>query len=397
VNTPPNLPAFPVLRPALAMCRPYRRQLGWAFLTLLGSLGSTLAGPALVSYAINHGLVHHHDLHVIEGAGVAYLVMAVAFFAFTRVQTRMFSGIGELVLNDLRKRVFKHLLAQPLEFFESESSAQLLSRTTADIDVLESLVQSGIGSFLTSVGLFFTSLVVLLVMSPVLFGVTLVCLAPVLYAAARYRVRSSRAYTAVRLRIGDTLATLDEGLAGVRVVQAFRQEHRMERVFHRRNTEQLEATLETARIATFFFPKVEGTGVLTTALLLVIGGFLVHVGLTTVGAVAAFVLYTSNLFGAVNSVSQLFDLLQSSGAALGTVFTLLGTEPAMKNPSDPVPLPCRGTLRLSSVTFAYRPLAGVPGGPDLGPGPDNAEFADLTEGPERRGSWPRPWWPPPGP
>ena len=362
------------------MLRPYRRPLGWAFATLLGSLASTLAGPALVSYAINHGLVHHHDLRVIEGAGLAYLAVAVAYFAFTRVQTRMFSGIGELVLNDLRKRVFKHLLAQPLEFFDSESSAQLLSRMTADIDVLESLVQSGIGSFLTSVGLFFTSLVVLLVMSPVLFGVTLVCLAPVLYAAARYRARSSRAYTAVRLRIGDTLATLDEGLAGVRVVQAFRQERRMEHVFRRRNTQQLEATLETARIATFFFPKVEGTGVVTTALLLVIGGFLVHLGLTTVGAVAAFVLYTSNLFGAVNSVSQLFDLLQSSGAALGTVFTLLGAQPAMRDPTDPVALPERGTLRLSKVTFTYRPPAGTVSGLGLVREPDDADLGDLAGG-----------------
>src|SRR5579875_2979539 len=354
MSTTPTPSPVPVLRPMLAMLRPYQRSLALAFSTLLGSLGCTLAGPALVSYAINHGLVHHHDLHVVEGAGVAYLVVALAFFGFTRAQTQMFSGTGELVLNDLRKRVFNHLLAQPLEFFDHESSAQLLSRMTADIDVLESLVQSGIGSFLTSVGLFFSSLVVLLVMSPVLFGVTLACLAPVLWAAARYRASSSRAYSAVRLRIGDTLATLDEGLAGVRVVQAFRQERRMERVFQRRNAEQLEATLETARIATFFFPKVEGTGVLTTALLLLIGGFFVHLGLTSVGAVAAFVLYTSNLFGAVNSVSQLFDLLQSSGAALGTVFTLLGTEPAMQGPADPVPLPRRGPLELANVSFAYR-------------------------------------------
>jgi ATP-binding cassette subfamily B protein len=335
------------------MLRPYRRDLVIALLTLVGSLGSTLAGPALVSYAINHGLVHHRDLHVIEAAGVAYLIVAIAFFAFTRVQTRMLSGIGELVLNDLRKRVFKHLLAQPLSFFDSESSAQLLSRMTADIDVLESLVQSGIGSFFTSVGLFFASLVVLLVMSPLLFGVTLACLIPVLLASARYRTSSTRAYTAVRHRVGDTLATLDEGLAGVRVVQAFRQERRMEHQFHRRNNEQLEATLETARLAARFFPKVEGTGVLATALLLLIGGVLVRAGLTSVGAVAAFVLYTSNLFGAVQSVSQLFDLLQSSGAALGTVFTLLATEPTMTDPPTPVPLPTRGALELSDVSFAY--------------------------------------------
>ncbi len=347
----------PILRPSLGLLRPYRRDLAIALSTLLGSLACVLAGPALVSYAINHGLVHHHDARVIEVAGVLYLCLALGFFFFSRVQTRMLSGTGELILNDLRKRVFRHLLAQPLAFFESESSAQLLARMTADIDVLESLVQSGIGSFLTSVGLFFTSLIVLVVMSPVLFGVTVICLIPVTLAAARYRVTSTRAYTLVRHRIGDTLATLDEGLAGVRVVQAFRQERRLERQFGVRNKQQLEATLDTARLSARFFPLVEGSGVLSAAALLLLGGVFVHLHLTSVGVVAAFILYTTNLFAAVQSVSQLFDLLQSSGAALGTVFSLLSVEPTMQDPPHPVALAPHGALELDHVGFAYPPRA----------------------------------------
>jgi ATP-binding cassette subfamily B protein len=343
----------PILRPSLAMLGRYRRDVIVAGISLVGSLAATLAGPALVSWTINHGLVSHHSLRVIEEAGVAYVIVALAFFGFTRVQTRLLSGIGERVLNDLRKRVFAHLLAQPLGFYESESSAQLLTRMTADIDVLESLVQSGIGSTLTAVGLFFASLIVLLVMSPVLFGVTVVCLLPVLVAASRYRITSTRAYTAVRHRIGDTLASFDEGLAGVRVVQAFRQERRLEGQFEERNREQLEANLETIRLGAFFFPKVEGTGVLTMAVLLLVGGVLVRAGLTSVGDVAAFVLYTANLFGAIQSISQLFDLLQSSGAALGTVFALLEVAPTMADPTAPTALPERGELTLQQVGFSY--------------------------------------------
>ncbi|HTW97392.1 MAG TPA: ABC transporter ATP-binding protein, partial [Acidimicrobiales bacterium] len=345
--------AVPVLRPSLAMLRPYRREAAVAAATLVGSLGATLAGPALVSWTINHGLVHHHSLRVVDEAGIAYIVVGLIFFVCTRNQTRLLSGIGERVLNDLRKRVFGHLLAQPLGFYETESSAQILTRMTADIDVLESLVQSGIGSTLTAVGLFFASLVVLVVMSPVLFGVTVVCLVPVVVAAGHYRTTSTRAYTAVRHRIGDTLATFDEGLAGVRVVQAFRQERRIEGQFEERNREQLEANIETVRLGAFFFPKVEGTGVLTMALLLLIGAVLIRAGLTSVGDVAAFVLYTANLFGAIQSISQLFDLLQSSGAALGTVFTLLAVEPAMADPDNPVGLPVRGEISLDEVSFAY--------------------------------------------
>ncbi len=342
-----------LVRETLAMLRPYRGRVALALLTVAGALGTSLAGPALVEYLIDDGLVHHHSMRVVDVAGGAYLLVAIASFAFTRWQTSLLSGTGELVLNDLRKRVFSHLLAQPMSFFDTESSGQLLSRMTADIDTLESLVQSGIGTFVMSIGLFVASIVVLVVIAPLLFVATAACLVPIVVAAARYRVASTSAYRAVRLRIGETLASLDEGLAGVRVIQAFRQEPAVGERFEARNRDQLEAELRTVRLASVFFPKVEGTGVLATAVILLVGGVFVHLHLTSIGAVAAYVLYVGNLFNSIQSLSQLFDLLQSSGAALSTVVTLLDTEPAMADPERPVPLPERGALELAGVEFAY--------------------------------------------
>jgi ATP-binding cassette subfamily B protein len=82
-----------------------------------------------------------------------------------------------------------------------------------------------------------------------------------------------------------------------------------------------------------------------------------------VGIIAAFVLYLANLFNAITSLSALFDLLQSSGAAMATVFGLLEVGPAMVDPERPSPLPRRGSLELESVHFAY----GVGADDDLGP------------------------------
>jgi ATP-binding cassette subfamily B protein len=333
---------------------------------VLGALATTLAGPSLVQYAINDGLVNHHSMRVVNIAGIAYLAVTAGSFLFTRWQTRLLSGTGELVLNDLRKRVFAHLLAHPLSFYDTESSGQLLSRMTADIDVLESLVQSGLGTFVMSVGLFFASIVVLIVISPIMFVATGICLIPVLIAAAHYRTNSTRAYTAVRARIGETLSALDEGLAGVRVIQAFRRERRIGEDFKVKNQRQYETEMDTVRLSSRFFPKVEGSGVVATAMILVIGGLLVHLDLTSVGAVAAYVLYVANLFNSIQSLSQLFDLLQSSGAALGTVVTLLDTTPEMVDPTEPVALPSHGTLELSGVHFTYGHNDAVLGGADGG-------------------------------
>jgi len=342
-----------------ASLKPYWGRIALAVVVLLAALGATLAGPALVGWAINRGLVEHRSMRVIDIAGGAYVGVSAAYFVLTRVQTLMVSGIGERYLNDLRKRVFNHLLAQPLGFFESESSGQLLSRMTADIDVLESLVQSGLSSFVTSIGLFVAVMVVLIVMSPLLWAVVVVSLVPALVAAARYRTSSTRAYGAVRELIGSALATLDESLAGVRVVQAFRQEEATIERFRKVNAEQLEGELATVRLSSRFFPKIEWSGVMSSVIVLVAGALMVAAHLTTVGTVAAFVLYLANLFNAITSLSQLFDLLQSSGAALGTVYKLLSVGPAMTDRPNPVHLPPTGALELQSVAFAYEPRDGA--------------------------------------
>jgi ATP-binding cassette subfamily B protein len=342
-----------VFRPALALLRPYLGRAGAAVAVLVAALGTTLAGPYLVGYAINHGLVHHHSMTTVELAGGAYFAVSVAYFFLTRLQTLMVSGIGESYLADLRRSVFGHLLAQPLAFFESESSGQLLSRMTADIDVLETLVQSGLSSFVTSIGLFIAVMAVLVLLSPLLSVVVAISLVPVIVSALRYRRSSTRAYGAVREQIGDALASLDEHLAGVRVLQAFRQEAEMVERFRRVSGAQLEGELATVRLSSRFFPKVEFSGVMASVTVLLAGAALVEAHMTSVGTVAAFVLYLANLFNAISSLSQLFDLLQSSGAALRTVGQVLSVSPAMTAPERPAPLPEMGPLELCSVDFAY--------------------------------------------
>jgi ATP-binding cassette subfamily B protein len=346
------MPGF--LGPVVSSLRPYRRRIAVAVAVLVASLAATLAGPALVGWAINDGLVQHHSFRVVDIAGAAYVLVSLAYFVFTRVQTLMVSGIGERYLNDLRKRVFSHLLAQPLAFFESESSGQLLSRMTADIDVLESLVQSGLSSFVTSIGLFIAVMVVLFVMSPLLSLVVAVSLVPAIVSAARYRSRSTKAYAEVRALIGDALASLDESLAGVRVVQAFRQEQATIERFKQVNQAQLEGELATVRLSSRFFPKIEWSGVMSSVVVLLAGALLVEQHMVTVGTVAAFVLYLANLFTAITSLSALFDLLQSSGAALSTVYGLLAVGSTMVDPDRPSLLPEHGALELECVDFAYR-------------------------------------------
>jgi ATP-binding cassette subfamily B protein len=353
-----------VLRRTFAMLRPYRAQVLLALVVMVSATGALLAGPALVRYAIDHGL-SEGDAGALNLAAATYVGVALAGVGLGRLQIWLVARIGESFLRDLRVKVFDHLQSLSLDFFGGEQTGRLVSRMTSDIDALTELVQFGLVMFVTNALLLIGSVVVIVAMSPELAVVCLVSVPIVLAASIRFRRRSNRAYLIVRDRIGQTLSTLQEDLTGVREIQAFAREDIEEQRFSRHNRAQLQANLDAARIASFYFPVVELAGVATTAAVVGVGGWLVHADAITVGTVAAFVLYLGNLFEPIQQLSQLFNTLQSAGAALAKLFGLLDTEPSVREDPDAVDLPARGSIAVEGVGFSYDGRVPVLAGVDL--------------------------------
>jgi ATP-binding cassette, subfamily B, bacterial len=339
-------------RRVLAMLRPHRREMAATFLVMVLATGCLLSGPALVAYGIDHGIKAHKS-GPLDAAAIAYLVVAVAALILSRAQIRMVTRLGERFLRDLRVRVFNHIQAMSMEFFDGEKTGRLVSRMTADINALEDLVQQGLLLFVTNGLLILIAIVVLVVMSPVLFALSLVGMPVLIWSSRRFQKDSNRAYLDVRDRISQTLSTIQEGISGVRVIQAFARERAQEKRFADRNRAQLDANIEAVRISVRYFPVVEAIGVFTTAVLVGLGGLLVHVGWVQVGVVIAFILYLANLFDPIQQMSQLYNLVQQSGAALNKLFTLLDVTPTVREHPGAVDLPPRGRIEISGVSFAY--------------------------------------------
>ena len=343
-----------VLRRTAAFLRPYRRGVALAALVMVLATGAQLAGPALVRYGIDHALPPaNRDGGLLNRVALAYVVVAVAALALGRAQVWLVATVGERFLRDLRTRVFDHLQSLSLDFFSKEQTGRLVARMTSDIDALTELVQMGLVMFVTNLLLLVGSVVIIVGMSARLALVCLVAVPIVVVASVRFRRASNRAYLQYRDAIARTMATLQEGLTGVRVVQAFGREDASIDRFGRFNEGQLQANLRTARIASFYFPVVEFSGVATTAAVVGIGGWMVHRGDVTVGTVAAFVLYLGNLFEPIQQLSQLFNTLQSAGAALHKLFGVLDTVPTVRERTAAVDLPSRGGFDVRSVTFSY--------------------------------------------
>ena len=357
-----------VMRRLVRMLRPYRRQIFLATVVLVLQTACLLAGPALVKYGVDNGLTAN-DSSALNKAAVFYLVVAILGLGFGRSVIWLVSRTGERFLRELRERVFRHLIGLSMGFFETEKTGRLVSRMTSDIDALQELISQGLVMFVQNILIFIGAVIVIFFMSWELSLAILVIVPPVLIASRWFRRESNRAYLEVREAIGHNLATLQEGLEGVRVVQAFGREGGWIGRFRTTNETQYEANLETVRISARYFPFVEFTGVLGIAVIVGVGGIFVEQDIVTVGTVLAFVLYINNLFEPIQQLSQLFNTVQSAGAALNKLFALLDTRQNVGEKPGAVDLPESGALKVDAVSFAY------------GGGPADSEGVVHPEGP----------------
>jgi ATP-binding cassette subfamily B protein len=330
----------------------YHRRIGVSMVLIVLWTACILAGPALVKHGIDAGL-RGKDEGALDLAAGLYLGVALGGLVFARAAIWSVAKVGEPFLRDLRNRVFRHLMSLDLGFFEREQTGRLVARLTSDVDAMQDLIQIGLAQFAQNVFLFIGAVVVILVLSWKLALCTLIVVPPVVWASRWFRRESSRAFLEVRDRIGANLATLQEGLAGVRVVQAFGRERAFARRFRETNEAQYDANLETVRIATRYFPFIEFCGVGGTALIVGLGGFFAGQGIVTVGTVAAFVLYLNNLFEPVQQLSQLYNTLQQAGAAMKKLVNLLDTPPQIAEAPGAVDLALEGSLEVDRVSFRY--------------------------------------------
>jgi ATP-binding cassette subfamily B protein len=353
-----------VVRRSLRMLRPYRRQVVLAMVALLVYTLAMLAGPLMVRLGIDRGL-RAHDGAVLNAAVIGYLAAAIVAVVLGRTQIGLITRVGESFLRDLRVRVFDHIQAMGMTFFDSQPAGRLVARMTSDVDALQTLVQQGLVMFIQNALLFVATIVVLVVLSPVLAAVCLASMPVVVVASVRFRRDSNAAYLTVRDRVGQTLSTLQESLSGIRVVQAFAREESQNEVFVSHNRAQLDANLKAVRISARYFPVIELAGIGTMAIIVGVGGVFVHENLITVGTVAAFVLYLINLFEPIQQLSQLFNTVQQAGAALKKLFDLIDIPSDLTERPGAVDLPPKGELAVEDVGFAYDGRARVLGDVNL--------------------------------
>jgi ATP-binding cassette subfamily B protein len=340
------------LRRSYDMAHPQRRILHSALALVLVSTLVTLAGPLLLRYAIDHGIKDGNG-RVLNWLIVVYLAITAFGYVVGRLQYLAINRAGEGFLRSLRLTVFGRLQRQSMAFFDREKAGVLVSRMTNDIESMGELIQFGLLQFVSAFLLLLLAVVVLFVMSWQLALVAMIVLPLLVLASIRFQKQSNRAYLDVREKVGDNLSTLQEGITGVRVIQAYGQQDARSRRFHSTNRALFDSHMYSVRVSTWYFGLVEFAGIAATGAIIGIGGWLVHRDAVSIGTVTAFILLLANLFDPVQQLSQLYNTVQSSTAALHKLFLIVDAKPDVDEVEHPTALPTRGAIDVVDVTFSY--------------------------------------------
>lgn len=341
-----------LMRRLAPIARPYRARLSGGVALVVVYALTILAGPYLLKVAIDRGISEGNST-TLDVVVAVYVVVAVIAWRVEGLQITTMAWVGEGFLRDLRLRVFSHLMRLSMPFYDRSSSGVVVSRMTSDIDVMENLVQQGLILIVTNVVLLAVAVVVLAFVS---WQLLLLCLIPVPFvaiAAYKFNRDSNRSYLLIRDWIGLTLTSLQEGISGVRIIQAFDRSDVEVKRFSRYNRGLYDEYMHSIWISCWFLPIIDFAGLFTTALVIGVGGTMAVNGTVSIGTITFFVLSLSNLFDPIQQLSQYVNQLQQSGAGLSKLATLLDEPVDVPEPDEPAQTPTGGEIVVDGLWFAY--------------------------------------------
>ncbi len=348
------------LKGLLPFLAPYQRQFALAAIALLVAAGATLAVPYAFKQLIDLGFgfsdvgrsSSHIDLYFIALFAVA-CVLGVA----TAARFYMVSWLGERVTADLREAVYRHVITQSPQFFETTQTGEVLSRLTTDTTLIQTLVGTSVSMALRNSLLFIGGLAMLFVTSARLSSIILVTLAVVVLPIIAFGRRVRKLSRASQDRVADASALAGEILNAMPVVQAYTHETAEARRFGA----SVERAFKTA------LQRIRARALLTMLAILLVFGAIVFVlwlgahavleGSMSAGELGQFILYAAIVAGAIGALSEVLGDTQRAAGAAERLLELLAARSPIQSPAQPQSLPPRtangAAIALREVGFHY--------------------------------------------
>ena len=336
----------------------YVRPYTWLVLSALGCLMldglMQLVGPLMTQRVIDVALPAG-DVGLVWRSAILLAASLVIGFACQYGETILTSLLGQRVMRDLRRDVFRHVQRLPVVFFDRNPVGRLVTRVTSDVEALNEMFTAGV---VAGLGDLFTLLAISVLMLVTDWRLALAAFAVIpfiFWVSHLFQGKVRDSYRDIRSRLARINAYLQERITGMRIVQLFGREALEAERFGELNRGHLRANLHSITYYAIYFPAIEVLTSIALASLIVAGAHRVEIGSLTVGTVAAFLQLVRRFFQPLQDLSDKFNTLQQAMAASERIFALLDT-PAAESGGSIRRLkerPSGVTVAFEDVWFAY--------------------------------------------
>ena len=342
--------------------KPYKGRFIFAVLLVFASNIAFALAPLLMGNATNALAL------ILEGGNISdalnsffrFLILMGAAYAlnsiFSYIGTWLIVGVTENTIYDLRKQVDKKLSKLPLNYYDTNSYGDILSRVTNDVDTVSNSLQQSIYQVLNA---FFTIFIIFIIMLNISGVLTLVGLAVVpvaLYVSAKIAKKSKKKFDAQQGGTGKLNGFVEEYYSGHNVVTVFGREETVIEDFEKTNDSLYESSKDGQFLAGTLMPIMQNMTNLGYALVSIFGAIMAILGGLSIGMIQSFTLNLRQFSQPLTQVMQITNVIQSTGSAATRIFDFLDEKeeaPDVENPMFPSKL--KGEVTFDHIRFGYLP------------------------------------------
>ena len=282
------------------------------------------------------------------------LYVASACFSF--VQGFVMTGISNDVTYNLRKDISKKINRLPLNYFESRTHGEILSRVTNDVDTLQMSLNQSMTQLITSVTTLIGVLIMMLSINVWMTLVALLILPVSMLIISFVMKRSQKYFRDQQSYLGKVNGQIEENFGGHNVVKVFNKENDVVEEFEKDNKKLYESAWKSQFFSGMMMPVMQFVGNLGYVMVALLGGIFAIRSVIEVGEIQSFFQYIRNFTQPIQQIAQVTNLLQSSAAASERVFEFLEEPEEVQEVENPVDITgLSGNVQFDHVAFGYNP------------------------------------------
>ncbi|APB33813.1 ABC transporter related protein [Gloeomargarita lithophora Alchichica-D10] len=342
----------------------YRKLLVLAFVLLLPLAFASAIQPVLIGQTIS--LIRQEPVAAflaqrslaqgLQFIALLLLVTVILRLSLQGIQSYLIQKVGQNITADIRQDLFNHVLVLPMTYFDRTPVGKLITRLTSDVEALGDVFATGAVGILIDIFTIIAIAVIMFMEQWILALVLLVLLIPVTGLITYFQAQFRKANYQSREELSRLNTLIQENIQGVNIVQIFGRERYNSYLFRKINQRYNREVDKTIFHDSAISATLEWIALVATAVVLIVGGWLVLGDNLTFGVLASFILFAQRLFDPLRELAEKFTLIQSGLTAVERIQEILTQPVSIRDPLVPLILPAQGggKIHFEGVSFGYK-------------------------------------------